>query len=122
MMRNKMAPTEKKPTPGLMYSLCWEYAQYSVAPQNQLNHQTPNCTEQVWSMTTKNADAQWLSTEEIDFLSKLDYSLQKLVLPLLMLSSLNFAEQAGPMTNEHKKRANIRLQWKLDFLFWRFAQ
>ena len=68
-------------------------------------------------MTTKNADAQWLSTEEIDFLSKLDYCLQKLVLPLLMLSSLNFAEQAGPMTNEHKKRANIRLQWKLDFLF-----
>ena len=66
-------------------------------------------------MTTKYADTQWRSTEEIDFLSKLDYSLQKLV--LLMLSSLNFAEQAGPMTNEHKKRANIRLQWKLDFLF-----
>ena len=44
-------------------------------------------------MTTKNADAQWLSTEEIDFLSKLDYSLLKLVLPLLMLKSLNITEQ-----------------------------
>ena len=93
MMWNKMAPTEKKATPRLMYSLCWEYAHYSVAPQNQLNHQTLNCVELVWSMTTKNADAQWLSTEEIDFLSKLDYSPLKLVLPQPMLKSLDIAEQ-----------------------------
>ena len=93
MMWNKMAPTEKKATPRLMYSLCWGYAHYSVAPQNQLNHQTPNCVEQVWSMTTKNADAQWLSTTEIDILSKLDYSPLKLVLPQPMLKTLDIAEQ-----------------------------
>ena len=78
-----MAPIEKKPTPGLMYSLCWEYAQYSVAPQNQLDHQTLNCAEQVRSMTTKNPDALWLSTEEIDFLSKLDCNLLKLLTPTI---------------------------------------
>ena len=92
-MWNKMAPTEKKPTPGLMYSLCWGYAHYNVAPQNQLNHQTLNCVELVWSMTTKNADAQWLSTTEIDILSKLDYIPLKLVLPQAMLKSLDIAEQ-----------------------------
>ena len=83
MMWNKMAPTEKKATPRLMYSLCWGYAHYNVAPQNQLNHQTLNCVELVWSMTTKNAD----------ILSKLDYSPLKLVLPQPMLKSLDIAEQ-----------------------------